>query len=80
MGTSKKLFSKDNGVPGPDYYNLRRFADDLNMYAINLCYLKNPTDKEIYKLEQEIDNTCDYINMQSNTIDSYVNKKLIKNK
>ena len=57
---------------------LRRFADDLNMLAIDTCYFKTPSDKEIYKLEQEIDNSCRYINMQSNTIDECINKKLIK--
>ena len=82
----KSYYSRDNvGHLGlkVEYYShvtspLRRFCDDLNMHAIDLCYFNTPKDKQIYKLEQEIDTTCDYINMQSNTIDEYVTKKLIK--
>lgn len=60
-----------------DYYShitspLRRFCDILNMHALNLCYFKSPSDKEIYSLEKEIDKVCRYINMQSNTIDEYL--------
>lgn len=52
MGTSKKLFSKDNGVPGPDYYNLRRFADEVVKRGneINLSRIKV---RENEKLEQK---------------------------
>ena len=82
----KSYYSRENkGHMGLkiDYYShvtspLRRFADDLNMHAINICYFHNPSDKEIYRLNDEIDTTCNYINMQSNTIDEYINKKLIK--
>lgn len=82
----KSYYSRENkGHMGLkiDYYShvtspLRRFSDDLNMHAINICYFHNPSDKEIYRLNDEIDTTCNYINMQSNTIDEYINKKLIK--
>jgi len=82
----KSYYSRDNeGHMGlkVKYYShvtspLRRFADDVNLHAINTCYGKHPTDKEIYKLEREIDTTSDYINMQSNTIDECITKKLIK--
>ena len=82
----KSYYSRDNsGHMGLKlkYYShitspLRRFSDDVNMHAIDLCYFNNPTDRQIYKLEREIDTTSDYINMQSNTIDEYIGKKLIK--
>ena len=52
MGTSKKLGIKDNGVPGPDYYNLRRFADEVVKRGneINLSRIKV---RENEKLEQK---------------------------
>lgn len=52
MGTSKKLSFKDNGVPGPDYYNLRRFADEVVKRGneINLSRIKV---RENEKLEQK---------------------------
>ena len=66
---------------GLDYYShitspLRRFCDILNMYALNTCYFNTPNDKDIYSLEQEIDKTCSYINMQNNTIDEYLSRKV----
>lgn len=66
---------------GIDYYShitspLRRFCDILNMYALNTCYFNTPNDKDIYSLEQEIDKTCSYINMQNNTIDEYLSRKV----
>ena len=57
---------------------LRRFIDNLNMHALDLCYFNNPEDKEIYNLETEIATTCDYINNEATTIDESIIKKLIK--
>jgi len=55
---------------------LRRFCDVLNMLCLDTCYFKRPNDKEIYELEEEIKKTCEYLNMQNNTIDEYVKKGL----
>ena len=57
---------------------LRRFIDNLNMHCLNLCYFSTPTDKQIYKLNDEIDATCDYINNQAMSIDEQIIKKLVK--
>ncbi len=78
----KSYYTRDNvghmGLKVPYYSHitspLRRFADDLNFYAIDTCYFDKPNDKKIYRLEKEIDLTCDYFNMQSNSIDEYFNK------
>ena len=43
---------------------LRRFIDDLNMHALNICYFNKPNDKEIYYLQDEIKNTCNYVNKE----------------
>lgn len=52
MGTSKKLSIKENGIPGPDYYNLKRFADEVVKRGneINLSRIKV---RENEKLEQK---------------------------
>lgn len=57
---------------------LRRFCDILNLFCLDTCYFRRPTDKQIYLLEKEIDTTCDYINMQSNSIDEYLSKIKVK--
>ena len=57
---------------------LRRFCDILNLLCLDTCYFKKPTDRQIYQLEKEIDTTCDYINMQSNSIDEYLSKIKVK--
>ena len=31
MGTGKKLFTKDNGFPGPNQYKIRGFAEDVKL-------------------------------------------------
>ena len=56
---------------------LRRFVDDLNMHALNLCYFNEPSDDDLLNLEIEISNTCNYINNQNEADDDI--KKLIKN-
>ena len=78
----KSYYSGENvghmGLKIPYYSHitspLRRFADILNMHALNICYFQTPSDKELYKLEREIDLTCSYLNMQSNSIDEYLIK------
>ena len=67
-----------------DYYShitspLRRFSDILNMHCLNTCYFQRPTDSQLKKLEQEVIKTCEYINMQSNSIDEYLSKVKKKN-
>ncbi|MBR3660624.1 MAG: RNB domain-containing ribonuclease [Bacilli bacterium] len=57
---------------------LRRFIDNLNMHCLNICYFNTPTDKQIYKLNDEIDSTCDYINNQAISVDEQIIKKLVK--
>ena len=57
---------------------LRRYMDNVNMLALNKCYFKRATDKELYDLQIEMDTTCDYVNIQTNTIDECIRKKLIK--
>ena len=56
---------------------LRRFCDDLNMYSLDTCYFKTPSDQEIYALEQEIDRTCQYMNEQNPNLNNET-KVLIK--
>lgn len=79
----KSYYSKENkghmGL-GIDAYShttspLRRFSDLLNIHLIDECYFKEASDKTIYSLEDEIDKTCHYINLQTNTIDEYLNNK-----
>jgi len=45
MGTGKKLEMKYNGVPGPNVYKIKRFADDVveksNKFNLNKIKLKN---------------------------------------
>jgi hypothetical protein len=45
MGTAKKSEAKDNGVPGPNVYKIKRFADDVvekgNKVNLNKIRLKN---------------------------------------
>ena len=45
MGTAKKSETKDNGVPGPNVYKIKRFADDVvekgNKVNLNKIRLKN---------------------------------------
>ena len=82
----KSYYSGENvghmGLKIPCYSHitspLRRFADILDMHALNICYFQIPRDKELYKLEQEIDLTCSYLNMQSNSIDEYLTKMKVK--
>ena len=82
----KSYYSRENtghmGLKIPYYSHitspLRRFADILNMHALNICYFQIPRDKELYKLEQEINLTCSYLNMQSNSIDEYLAKMKVK--
>lgn len=77
-----RLNDKHMGLNLPYYSHitspLRRYMDNLNMHAVDLCYFNNPSDKELYDLQFEMDTSCDYINMQSNTIDECITKKLIK--
>ena len=56
MGTSKKLGFKDNGVPGPDYYNLRRFADDVVKRGneINLSRIKVRENEKLEEKDKEM--------------------------
>ena len=83
----KSYYSRDNiGHMGlkVDYYShitspLRRFSDILNMHCLNTCYFQRPTDSQLKKLEQEVIKTCEYINMQSNSIDEYLSKVKKKN-
>ena len=56
---------------------LRRFCDDLNMYSLDTCYFKTPSDQDIYKLEEEIDKTCQYMNEENPNLDEET-KVLIK--
>jgi len=56
---------------------LRRFVDDLNMHALDVCYFNKPNDQDIYNLEQEIDTTCSYINKQNDEYEKTM-KKLLK--
>ena len=57
---------------------LRRFIDDLNMHSLDLCYFNKPNDKDIYFLEQEMDNTCNYVNEQLIKSDKEIKKILLK--
>ncbi|MBQ8892008.1 MAG: RNB domain-containing ribonuclease [Bacilli bacterium] len=77
-----RINDKHMGLDLPYYSHitspLRRYMDNLNMHALNVCYFNNPSDKDLYDLQIEMDTTCDYVNMQSNTIDECISKKLIK--
>ena len=82
----KSYYSSENighfGLKIPNYSHitspLRRFCDILNMHCINTCYFKIPTDKQIYQLEREVKVTAEYLNMQNNSIEEYLNKGKIK--
>ena len=56
---------------------LRRYIDDINMHALNICYFNKPNDKDIYSLQDEIKNICDLVNKQNNNLDEQT-KMLIK--
>ena len=62
---------------GLDHYchctsGLRRAADIVVEHALEVCYDKNPTDKELITLETEIKNRANQINSKQNPIDWFI--------
>ena len=55
MGTGKKFEIKGNGYPGPDFYKIRRFADDVAKRGneINLARIKVREKEKLDKLDRE---------------------------
>ena len=54
MGTGKKLFSKDNGYPGPNQYKIRGFAEDVKLKGdkINETRIMLKEKKKLEDLEK----------------------------
>ena len=64
---------------------LRRSADIVNEHALDVCYFNNPTDKDLYALEEDIIKNKNIINAQNNAINYFLDdfklqKKIIKRK
>lgn len=64
---------------------LRRSADIVNEHALDVCYFNNPTDKDLYTLEEDIIRNKNIINAQNNAINYFLDdfklqKKIIKRK
>lgn len=60
---------------------LRKAPDILMEYAQEVCFDKQPTDKELYSLEEEIKSKKDLINQKEDKIALFkeeVNRKLVK--
>ncbi len=60
---------------------LRKAPDILMEYAQEVCFDKNPTDKELYQLEEEIIAKKELINQKEDKINLFkeeVNRKLVK--
>ena len=55
MGTGKKLFTKDNGVPGPNQYLIKGFADEVKTRGnkINETRIKLKEKKVFEELEKK---------------------------
>lgn len=51
---------------------IRRSADILQEYSLDICYFKNPTDKELYELENILTEKKNIINSQNNAIDYFL--------
>ncbi len=80
---AKSFYTVDNighvGLQLPCYSHitspLRRYADLLNIEALNLLYFKKSSDKEIANLESKMRESCTYLNFQRNTIEDYLKVK-----
>ena len=64
---------------------LRRSADIVNEHALDVCYFNNPTDKDLYTLEEDIIRNKNIINAQNNAINYFLDdfklqKKINKRK
>ena len=55
MGTGKKYEIKNNGVPGPDIYKIRRFADEVVIKGneVNLARIKVREKEKLEKIDRE---------------------------
>ena len=55
MGTGKKYEIKSNGVPGPDIYKIRRFADEVVIRGneVNLARIKVREKEKLDKIDRE---------------------------
>lgn len=59
---------------------IRRAADIVVDHSLNICYFKNPSDKEIQKLEKEILQAKGIINKKSDDIDQFMNEYVMLKK
>ena len=55
MGTGKKFEIKNNGVPGPDLYKIKRFADDIVIKGneVNMARIKVREIEKSEKIDKE---------------------------
>ena len=55
MGTGKKLFTKDNGNPGPSQYLIRGFADEVKLRGdkVNETRIMLKEKKKLEDLERQ---------------------------
>ena len=55
MGTGKKLFTKDNGYPGPNQYKIRGFADEVKLKGdkINETRIMLKEKKKLEELQKK---------------------------
>ena len=51
---------------------LRRSADIVVEHALDVCYFKRPSDKDLYLLEENIRENRDIINAKNNDIDYFI--------
>ena len=51
---------------------LRRSADIVVEHALDVCYFKRPSDKDLYLLEENIKENRDIINAKNNDIDYFI--------
>ena len=51
---------------------LRRSADILQEYALDVCYFSNPTDDNLYSLEEKLIENKNLINAQNNAINYFL--------
>ena len=70
------LFGRHDGLGLENYAHcssvLRRSADIVNEHALDICYFNNPTDKDLYELEADINMNKNIINEQNNFINYFL--------
>lgn len=70
------IYGRHDGLGLENYTHcssvLRRSADIVNEHALDICYFNNPTDKDLYALEDDIIKNKNIINAQNNAINYFL--------